>query len=250
MEQIATRDDDWSELKKYTNARIALGMVGKSLPTKEILQFGLSHALAKDAVLRPFDISKIRSQLDKNNINSLIVESQASDRKVYLENPNLGRVLHEKSKQFLKSQPPHDLAVIIADGLSTEAVHKHAVSCVLELKNQLQDTDFHFSSVVLASQSRVALGDDIAESLRSKASLIFIGERPGLSSPDSLGCYFTWNPRLGCSDANRNCVSNINAQGLSYVQSASKIKWLLLEAQRIGCSGIFLKDRAEQALTV
>lgn len=244
MEEIAARDV-LCELKKHTNARIALGRAGNSLPTKEILQFGLSHALARDAVLRPFDAQKIATLLNENSIRSIVVDSQAQDRKTYLENPALGRKLSEISKHILSAEAhahQTELALIVADGLSTDAVHAHAVPCILELKAQLKETPFEISSVVIANQARVALSDDIGEELRSKASLILIGERPGLSSPDSLGCYLTWKPKQGLSDANRNCISNINQHGLSYAQATFKIKWLLLAAQRMDCSGVLLKD--------
>lgn len=247
MEDIATRDV-LLELKKHTNARIGLGRVGNSLPTQEILQFGLSHALARDAVLRPFDSKKIASQLDRHNIKSIIVHSQAPDRKTYLENPSLGRQLSRESQDRLSLESKKnttEIALIIADGLSTDAVHSHAVPCLLELKDQLKETPFAISSVVIAHQARVALGDPIGQSLNSKVSIVLIGERPGLSSPDSLGCYLTWSPQPGLSDAHRNCVSNINQNGLSYAQASHKIKWLLLAAKKLGYSGVNLKDGAE-----
>lgn len=248
MDEIAARDV-WSELKKHTNARIALGRTGNSLPTQEILQFKLSHALARDAVLRPFDAKKISMELNDHGIASVIVHSQALDRKTYLENPNLGRKLSLESQQALALQSqkkPIEMALIVADGLSTDAVHTHAVPCILELKSQLKQTGLDPSLVVIANQARVALGDPIGEILKSKVSVVLIGERPGLSSPDSLSCYLTWHPKQGLSDAERNCISNINANGLSCVQAAYKIKWLLSVAEKLGCTGIKLKDESAE----
>lgn len=238
--------DIWSSLRQHTNARIALGRTGTSLPTKELLHFGLSHALAKDAIYKEMEIERIQQELREQHFSSILVHSKAKDKKEYLMNPNLGKQLSDESKELLLQQntAKGNIAFIFADGLSATAINLNAVPLLFEITNAFIGTDFKLSPIIIAKHARVALSDEIGESLESKASVMLIGERPGLSSPDSLGVYLTWSPKKGRKDSERNCISNIRPQGLSYEQAAFKIIWLLQEAQKLNRSGISLKDES------
>jgi ethanolamine ammonia-lyase small subunit len=240
------KKDVWRSLKQHTDARIALGRTGNSLPTKELLHFGMSHALAKDAIYKEMEVEKIQNFLREHNISSVLVSSRAKDKKEYLINPNLGRQLSEESSNLLLQQNVEkgNIAIIFADGLSAAAINLNAIPVLLEIRAALKGSKFNLSPVIIAKHARVALSDEIGESLKSDASIMLIGERPGLSSPDSLGVYLTWNPKKGCNDSERNCISNVRPQGLSYQQAAFKTFWLLKEAKKLNMSGIHLKDES------
>jgi len=230
----------WSQLRHATQARIALGTAGAGLPTEPLLDFQLAHANARDAVHRALDAEALRDALDMPAIG---VISRAESRAVYLQRPDLGRRLSESGLQTIRALPAKgfDLAIIIADGLSATAVEKHAPHLVRALLPLL--VNWTIAPIVIAHQARVALADEIGETLNAALSLILIGERPGLSSPDSLGAYLTWGPRVGRRDNERNCRSNIRPpHGLSYDDAASKLAWLLSHSRRIGLSGVSLKD--------
>jgi ethanolamine ammonia-lyase small subunit len=241
--------DPWVRLGRWTPARIALGRSGASLPTREVLEFALAHARARDAVHTALDVQAIRDQLAALRLESLEVVSDAPDRAVYLRRPDYGRRLAGASRAMLDGLPQQkgcDLALLIGDGLSAAAVHAHAVPLLAALLPRA--ADLQLSPVIVARGARVALGDEIGERLRARAVAVLIGERPGLSSPDSLGVYLTFAPRVGRSDAERNCISNIRAEGLSYQAAAFKLAWLVREALRRGLTGVDLKDESDLAL--
>ena len=222
------------DLRSFTPARVAIGRTGNSLPTCELLRFQLDHARARDAVYQ---------ELDPNwpPLPHIALHSAARDRGTYLRRPDLGRKLSEESKARL--QPGnYDTAIVIADGLSALAVDRHALPLLEEVRALLQG--WRLAPLTVVSQGRVAIGDEIGQLLGARSVVLLIGERPGLTSPDSLGAYLTWDPRPGRTDAERNCVSNIRAEGLSYSSAARRIHLLLSAARRQGISGIQLRDRA------
>ncbi|MCP8467331.1 ethanolamine ammonia-lyase subunit EutC [Pseudomonas sp. ZM23] len=239
------QSDPWDELRAHTSARIALGRVGSSLPTREVLKFGLAHAQARDAVHHPLDFTALQQALEHEGFRVLRARSEAPDRHTYLLRPDLGRALHPDSQWQLKgSKAAAELVIVIADGLSSVAVQQHALPLLLALRERLPG-DWANIPVVLAEQGRVAIGDGIGEALGAKLALVLIGERPGLSSPDSLGLYLTWQPRVGRMDSERNCISNVRPQGLPYGLAAHKLAHLLQQALRLRLSGVGLKDDSE-----
>jgi len=236
----------WDELRAHTSARIALGRVGSSLPTAEVLKFGLAHAQARDAVHRPLDFAALRSELEAHGFRCLHVASDAPDRPTYLLRPDKGRQLKAACAARLQQEAAApELAMVLADGLSAIAIQRHALP-LLERFRQHFDTDWANTPVVLAEQGRVAIGDGIGEALRARLVIVLIGERPGLSSPDSLGIYLTHGPRRRLTDASRNCISNVRPAGLPYDEAADKLHWLLTEARRRELTGVGLKDETAQ----
>ncbi len=249
--------DPWSALRAHTPANIAIGRTGHSLPTREVLRFGLAHAQARDAVHVALDSARLTSELAAAGWASVTVHSAAADsgggaRQTYLCRPDLGRRLSESGALQLDTlaaagHATPDLCVMIGDGLSPLAVQSHALPLLDALRTRWRDAGRHWSTtpVVIATQARVALGDEVAERLRARMVLVLIGERPGLSSPDSLGIYATWAPHVGRSDAERNCISNVRAFGLSYPAAAFKLAWLIEEAFRRELTGVALKDESD-----
>jgi ethanolamine ammonia-lyase small subunit len=237
--------DCWGALRALTPARLALGRAGASLPTGEVLRFGWDHAQARDAVQAGLDTERLQQEIAALGLAALRVASRAADRSTYLMRPDLGRRLDAKDAQALQQAAGGgcDLALVVADGLSSIAVQRHAPAVLEQIVRQAPP-EWRLSPVVIATQARVALGDDIGEQLGAGMVAILIGERPGLSSPDSLGIYLTWQPRVGRSDAERNCISNIRPQGLLYAQAAHKVVWLCQEARRLKLTGVALKDRS------
>jgi ethanolamine ammonia-lyase small subunit len=235
-----------SDLRHLTPARVGLGRAGASLPTSALLEFTLDHARARDAVHAGFDTAAIVSGLDALGLRTLQVSSRAQSRKDYLRRPDLGRKLDAASQDSLASgrHGPCDLAIVIGDGLSPSAVNAHAVELVRRLIAVLAPGGIELGAVVVASGARVALGDEIGTLLGARMVAMLIGERPGLSAPHSLGAYLTFAPRAGCTDAMRNCVSNIHAAGLSYDEAAFKIAWLIREGLARGTTGVMLKDES------
>ncbi|MGQ0457700.1 MAG: ethanolamine ammonia-lyase subunit EutC [Hyphomicrobium sp.] len=237
--------DPWSNLRRFTDARIGLGRSGAAMPTREVLAFSLAHAEARDAVLTPIDWSPIESELAALGLAAARVASAAHDRPEYLRRPDLGRRLSEDSRRQLTavgSGPAPDVLIVAGDGLSSRAVAANLAAYLAALLPHLRKDGLKLGPIVLANEARVALGDEIGEAFGAKAVLMLIGERPGLSSPDSLGAYLTWRPRVGLKDADRNCISNIRVRGLSYEEAAFKTAWLLREAFRRGVTGVSLKD--------
>jgi ethanolamine ammonia-lyase small subunit len=236
--------DAWTELRRLTPARIALGRAGPALPTREALAFALDHARARDAVQLPFNADAVAAHLAQLGIASFSVASAAPDRATYLRRPDLGRRLAPGEEARLGAAPSRggDVAIVVADGLSSAAVHGHAAPLIAALAPRLAEAGLSHTDVVLAHQGRVALGDAIGAALDARLVLALIGERPGLSSPDSLGAYITFAPRVGRTDAERNCVSNIRPAGLGYDTAAFRIAWLIGAALRLGATGVALKD--------
>lgn len=239
----------WAELAALTPARIALGRSGASLPTREVLRFGLAHAQARDAVHEPFQAEEVAAALAGLGLETVQVASAARSREDYLRRPDLGRGLAPESRDALAARRRRfDLAIIVADGLSSTAVNRHAAAFVAALLPHLQRRERRLAPVVVASQARVALGDVAAHALGARMALVLVGERPGLSSPDSLGAYMTFAPRPGLTDAARNCVSNIRPGGLSFETAAFKLGWLIDQAFARSISGVDLKDESEIAI--
>lgn len=250
--------DPWSGMRALTDARIALGRAGGSLPTAEVLDFRLAHAEARDAVLMPFDAAGLAAEVKELNVETLMVESAARNRAEYLRRPDAGRRLSEESRKALTdfaagggtgeedAEAGMDLVIIVADGLSTQASRQ--VAPVLgSLLPKLRGAGWRVAPVVVASQARVALQDEIGSLLGARMSVILLGERPGLDCADSLGAYFTWDPKPGRTDAERNCLSNIRAAGLPPEAAAERLFFLLTESRRRKLSGTALKDEGPGA---
>lgn len=241
--------DPWSVLRSHTPARIGLGRAGTSLPTAEVLRFAAAHAQARDAVHVPLDMPALAAALEADGWQTLQARSRAPTREDYLRRPDWGRRLDEASATGLRhaASGPVDLAIVVADGLSATATQQHAVLLLRALREALAGA-LCIAPLVIATQARVALADEVGELLQARIALILLGERPGLSSPDSLGAYLTHGPRVGCTDSQRNCISNIRPQGLAPEAAAQRIAWLLKEALRRGLSGTALKDDSEMEL--
>ncbi len=239
--------DKWTALRAYTPARIGLPRAGAAVATRETLAFQLAHALARDAVHDALDPGPLAAALAARSLASLQVHSAAPDRERYLLRPDLGRRLDEASAAALARQAGGcDLAIVIADGLSARAAATHAPALVDALWAKLRG--FTIAPIVIAEQARVALGDEIGALLRARLVVVLIGERPGLTAPDSLGAYLTFAPRLGRTDAERNCLSNIRPEGMSYAEAARRLAFLCGEALRLGLSGVGLKDETDSPL--
>ncbi|MFM9835276.1 MAG: ethanolamine ammonia-lyase subunit EutC [Methylophilaceae bacterium] len=238
--------DPWLHLKPHTAARIALGRTGVSLPTQEILDFGLAHAMARDAVHLPLDVSALSAEINQMGFKTITVESATNNRQTYLLRPDLGRRLSEQSAAMLSANPQKgfELLILIGDGLSSMAVKNHALPMIQALFEFIPK-DWKVAPIILASQARVALSDEVGNLLQAKLVLMLVGERPGLSSPDSLGMYLTYAPKVGCPDSERNCISNIRPEGLQYKAAANKALWLAKEALRIKRTGVELKDQSD-----
>jgi ethanolamine ammonia-lyase small subunit len=235
------------ELRDLTPARVGLGRSGASLPTKALLAFTLDHARARDAVHAAFDVSAVTQGLNDLGLATFDVTSCALDRKEYLRRPDLGRKLDPASQHVLasrKTAAPCRLAIVIGDGLSPSAVHAHAIELVRNLMPRLAADGIEIGPVVVASGARVALGDEIGAAVGAQMVVMLIGERPGLSASDSLGAYLTFAPRIGLTDAERNCVSNIHRAGLGYDEAALRIAWLIREGLIRKISGVALKDES------
>lgn len=254
----AVVENPWRRLREFTDARIGLGRAGISLPTSELLAFQLSHAQARDAVHLPLDIDALCADLAADPQLAVLGEptrlhSQAVDRMTYLQRPDLGRLLNDASREQLIElgrEQPSDLAIVIVDGLSSRAIAQNAVPFMQRFMGLLASElpECSLAPLTIVEQGRVAVGDDVGALLNARAVLLLIGERPGLSSPDSLGLYLTWSPKPGLTDASRNCISNVRPAGLPHVEGAKRALYLLREAQRLKLSGVNLKDRTEDAV--
>lgn len=236
-----------TDLREFTPARVALGRTGGALPTQAVLEFALDHARARDAVHAVFDAAALIAALGTLGLDAIGVSSRAGDRRDYLRRPDLGRRLDPRSVCLLQDRGSAcgcPLAIVVGDGLSPRAVHAHAVELMRQLMPHLDAGGVEPGSIeiVVASGARVALGDEIGALLNARMVVVLIGERPGLSAPDSLGAYLTFAPKIGRTDAERNCVSNIHRKGLDYAEAALKIGWLVREAMRREVSGVALKD--------
>jgi ethanolamine ammonia-lyase small subunit len=242
----STEQRTWLALRRYTQARIGLGRVGDSLPMQAVLEFGLAHAQARDAVHLALDAQELQRQLNAISIDSLAVRSAVSDRLQYLRRPDVGRRLSDDSRRILSARvlpAASELLIVVADGLSALAVMRHAVPLIRALQPLLAGESI--APIVIAQQARVALGDEIGELWRAEQVIMLIGERPGLSSADSLGVYLTYAPRVGRTDAERNCISNIRHEGLASPDAARRLAHLIRDARRLRVSGVALKDESD-----
>lgn len=234
--------DPFIALRAATRARVGLGRVGDALPTSELLTLRAAHAAARDAVHAPLDAAALAAQVHGElGLETRTVRSAAPDRAGYLQRPDLGRRLAPDTE--LEPGEGYDLVVVLADGLSPQAVHAHAVPALAALLERLDPTTGpRLAPVVIATQARVALGDEIATAIGARSTLVLIGERPGMSSTDSLGAYFTYGAHRGRRDSERNCLSNIRPpDGTGYAAAATTLAMLMAEAARLGLSGVSLK---------
>lgn len=244
-------ENPWSALRQFTSARIALGRAGTSLPTQPHLQFQFDHARARNAVHREADFDALTKALDKLQLPVHRLHSAASTRPIYLQRPDQGRQLDTASAELLDSAPSahqqHDVVFVIGDGLSSLAIEQNSVPFLQHLLPQLQQGGIRVGPVGLVKNARVAIGDEIAQRLKANMVVVLIGERPGLSSPDSMGIYMTWQPRVGLTDESRNCISNVRPAGLSYAAASHKLLYLLTTARQRQLSGVQLKDESGPA---
>ncbi len=238
--------DPWSDLRRFTTARIALGRAGGSVPTHELLAFQMHHARAVDAVYTEFDRESLAEELGAEGINSILLDTRVGTREEYLQRPDYGRRLSGASRERLErmaaSEEPREVVLAVVDGLSATAVHRNALAVVSGLYKSLSRSGHSVATVPLVRYGRVALQDEIASIMKADLVVSLIGERPGLGSPDSLGAYLVFNPRIGNTDANRNCVSNIRPEGLPWDAAIETLHWLITESLRRKISGIELKD--------
>lgn len=247
-------ENPWERLNAFTDARIGLGRAGVSLPTNKLLAFQLAHAQAQDAVHCPLEVDALAEALTaalKLSEAPLPLHSHAQDRAMYLQRPDYGRRLNDTTREQLQqaaaSQQRYDLAVVIVDGLSALAVQQNSTPFLSALYQLLDKdgADWQLAPLTIVEQGRVAIGDEIGSLLNADAVLVMIGERPGLSSPDSLGLYMTWAPQPGLKDDRRNCISNVRPAGLQVEEAARRFFLLLKEARQRKLSGVKLKDRSE-----
>jgi ethanolamine ammonia-lyase small subunit len=248
----------WEGLRTFTDARIALGRAGVSQPTTAHLAFQLAHAQARDAVHLPLDAHGLAASLESLGLPTLMLHSQAIDRTTYLQRPDLGRRLDTASLETMARQQGSrtvqgfDVAFVVVDGLSPLAIHQNALPLVSVMLQRLsEDTTnaWTVAPLTVVSQGRVAVGDEVGEQLGARIVVVLIGERPGLSSPDSMGLYITWHPKVGTTDAARNCISNVRPAGLSVDAAALTLHQLLNQARAKQLTGVELKDDVDHQLT-
>lgn len=250
-EDRATAEDAalWASLRRLTAARIGLKRAGASLATAPLLDFKLAHARARDAVREQLDEERLIAHLTALGLPVLAVASAAEDRQRYLMRPDLGRRLAPDAEATLaRYGSGYDVAFVVADGLSARAVQVHAQPALADLLPVLRDESWRIAPLVIARHGRVALGDAIALALRADCVVVLIGERPGLTAPDSMGAYLTWQPCSRTTDADRNCISNIRPEATGYSDAGFKLLHLLrrIRAQRL--SGVLLKDDSDWLL--
>lgn len=243
MKSVEQQGDSWKSLSAFTQARIALGRKGISLPMEQVLQFKLAHAKARDAVYEIVDWGLLKQGLQEIDWDAIHFETQADDRKDYLLHPEKGRTLKETELTVSAGYVKYDIAVVVADGLSAKAINTHALKMLELLKPALVNLGYTLAPVSLVELGRVAISDAIGEQWGAKLALLFIGERPGLSSPDSLGAYLTYGPKPGNTDEKRNCISNIRPEGLVYEAALEKIMYYVCESMNNGWGGVHLKER-------
>jgi ethanolamine ammonia-lyase small subunit len=248
------QDDPWLALRRFTAARIALGRAGVSQPTAAQLDFQMAHAQARDAVHRALDAPALAAALASlpGLAPALLAHSAADNRATYLQRPDLGRQLDDASRTALAAaagvsgapSASWDIVFVIADGLSALAIEQNAAPFLAVLLARLAQDNWTIAPPVIVREGRVAVGDEVAQLLGARAVVVLVGERPGLSSPDSMGLYLTWRPRVGLLDASRNCISNVRPAGLAYADAAHTLHYLLSEARKRGLSGVALKDES------
>ncbi|PQO33023.1 ethanolamine ammonia-lyase subunit EutC [Blastopirellula marina] len=236
------QNDMWEKYRAFTQARIGMGRTGSSVTTKQMLAFRTDHALASDAVWADLNVDKLQAELADLGQEVLLVDSQAHDRQQYVQRPDLGRLLSATSEAALRARPnqEHEISIIIADGLSAMAIERNAAALLACLLPHLKP--YRLAPITIVRQGRVAISDPIGDLLGSQLSIILIGERPGLTSPYSMGAYLTYAPRSGNTDERRNCISNIRREGLPHEHAAQKLSFLIGESLRRKLSGVSLKD--------
>ncbi|HEX3503673.1 MAG TPA: ethanolamine ammonia-lyase subunit EutC [Xanthobacteraceae bacterium] len=241
--------DVWTDLRRLTAARIGLRRAGASLATRDMLDFQLAHARARDAVHAPLDETKLAADLSGLGLPIISLASAAADRQTYLMRPDLGRCLAVDAATALAAhRGAYDVAFVIADGLSAQAVQRHAPPLLALAIHALRAETWQIAPLVIVRHGRVAIGDAVATALSAKCAVVLIGERPGLSAPDSMGAYLTWRPNAQTTDAERNCISNIRPEGIDYDTAAFRLTHLLRTMRTAGLSGIALKDDSDRLL--
>jgi ethanolamine ammonia-lyase small subunit len=239
----------WGELRQYTPARIALGRAGTSLPTRPHLEFQLAHARARNAVHHELDVARLEAQLAAQGHETRVLHSAAGNRATYLQRPDKGRQLDAASRETLvrmaRPAEGYDVVFVIGDGLSSFAIEENVAAFLDVMLPPLADQAWRIAPLMIVREARVAVGDEVGALLGAGMVVVLIGERPGLSSPDSMGIYMTLQPRVGLTDEARNCISNVRREGLSYEGAAHKLLYLMTEARKRGHSGVQLKDEAE-----
>ncbi|OQP52054.1 ethanolamine ammonia-lyase [Niastella yeongjuensis] len=244
IQKTIVQSDPWSELKTFTAARIALGRTGTAEPLQSLLAFRLAHANARDAVYAVLDQPVLLQELQSLQLAAFTFTTQAASRSEYLQYPDKGRRLHATAITQLHefNSTGYDVCVVLADGLSATAINRHAMPVLKLLLPLFQSARLSVAPVCIVQEGRVAIGDECGHLLKAKLVVVLIGERPGLSSPDSLGAYLTYRPAPGLTDESRNCISNIRPEGLQYQAAAEKIFFLINESLRLQLSGVGLKD--------
>jgi ethanolamine ammonia-lyase small subunit len=248
--QPATEDrGPWADLRRLTPARIGLSRAGASLATGPLLEFQLAHARARDAVHAPLDRERLVADLSGHGVRVIAIASAAADRQSYLMRPDLGRRLTAEAESALQSHAgPYDVAIVICDGLSARAVQAHAAPVLAAVLPPLRAEGLRIAPLAIVRYGRVAVGDAVAAALRADCVAVLIGERPGLTAPDSMGAYLTWRPGPQTTDAERNCISNIRPEGIGYADAAFKIAHLLRAMRTRRLSGVQLKDDSDRLL--
>ena len=239
---------DWETLRRFTQARIGIGRSGHGVPTSEHLKFQLDHARARDAVHWSWNIGDLQKKLKEEKISNFVVQTSARGRTEYLARPDLGRALSPESDKILRSKfrKNYDIAFVMSNGLSSKAIETHGLPFLKILMKEVRDSDYKVSPIFIADNSRVALSDAIGSAVKAKMTIMLVGERPGLTSSDSLAMYLTYSPKIGNTDAQRNCISNIRPpEGLDYKNAAKKTLFLINESFRRKLSGVQLKDETE-----
>lgn len=244
IQKAIVQPDEWAALKEYTAARIALGRTGTAEPLQAMMQFRLAHANARDAVYAVLDQLMLLQKLASLHKASFTLHTQAANRSEYLQYPDKGRRLNAKGVEELQSfnGTGYDVCLVLADGLSATAINTHAIPVLQLLLPLFEKAGLSVAPICIVQEGRVAIGDECGSLLQAKLVAVLIGERPGLSSPDSLGVYLTYQPAPGLTDESRNCISNIRPEGLNYSAAAEKIFFLIRESLRLRLSGVSLKD--------
>lgn len=251
IQKAIVQSDPWAELKTFTAARIALGRTGTAEPLQALLAFRLAHANARDAVYAVLDQPMLLQDLQSLQQAAFTLTTQAASRSEYLQYPDRGRRLHAKAIAQLNefNSTGYDICIVLADGLSATAINNHAIPVLKILLPLFENARLSVAPVCMVQEGRVAIGDACGHLLKAKLVIVLIGERPGLSSPDSLGAYLTYQPAPGLTDESRNCISNIRPEGLNYPAAAEKIFFLSNESLRLQLSGVGLKDDEVGKLT-
>jgi ethanolamine ammonia-lyase small subunit len=234
--------DPWASLRGFTAARIAIGRTGNSIPLQQVLEFKLAHAHARDAVYSKLDVDALRNSLAQFKLPVHHLHSRATHREKYLTRPDYGRRLDDPSAEQLQNQLPVTIALVITDGLSATAINQYAVDLLQLLIPKLIAANMGALNITIVEQGRVAIADEIGQAFAAMLSVILIGERPGLTAPDSMSAYLTYKPKVGITDEARNCISNIRPEGLDIQAAADKLFYLIVESLRRKLSGVELKD--------